>query len=121
MTSISIPAAGPVPSIPVRQKTKTARSDRFGWLEIFVIAQIVLPAVLYLPGTQSIRVPIRIAPFALSIAALAWDVIQRRNSKFHPSFYLLFAAMVYVTAMIFSPSTNTFLSGFGQVVLYLSV
>jgi hypothetical protein len=120
MTSIPMSSGLAAPSAPTKPLTKSA-VDGFGWLEIFVILQIVLPAVLYLPGTQSIRVPIRVAPFAISLIALAWDAVQRRNSKFHPSFYLLLLAVLYVTTMIFSPSTNSFMSGFGQVALYLSV
>src|SRR5690242_2563905 len=111
----------------VSQRTSAARTaksvdqGRFGWLEVFIIAQIVLPAVLYLPGTQSIRIIVRIAPFALSIFALGWDMLNRRERKYHPAFYILVIAMMYVAAMIFSPSTNSFLSGFGETALYLSV
>src|SRR2546423_565173 len=45
-------------------------SERFGFLEIFILAQVVLPAILFLPGTQPLRVLIRIAPFALSLFGL---------------------------------------------------
>ena len=44
----------------------------WGFLEWFIISQVALPALLYLPGTQGLRVPIRIAPFAISLAALVW-------------------------------------------------
>lgn len=102
-------------------KTAAPASSRWGFLEFFIIAQVVLPALLYLPGTQSIRIVIRIAPFALSLAALGWDMLNHRERKYHPAFYVLLLAILYVAAMIFSPSTNTFLAGFGQTMLYLSV
>jgi hypothetical protein len=121
MTSLTIPAGASAPKVAAKPAARKAQADGFGWLEIFVIAQVVLPALLYLPGTQSIRVPIRVMPFALSIAALGWDMIQRRSGKLHPSAILLIAAVLYLITMMFSPSTNTFLAAFGQIALYLAV
>ena len=43
---------------PARQRS----ADAWGFLEFFILAQVVLPALLFLPGTQSLRVPIRVAP-----------------------------------------------------------
>ena len=120
MTSVSIPNLARQQA-PAASVAKKADQGRFGWLEIFVIAQVVLPAVLYLPGTQSVRVLIRVAPFALSLIALAWDMLNRRSSRFHPAVFILVLAMLYIAAMMFSPSTNSFLAGFGQTSLYLAV
>ena len=46
------------------------RARRWGALEWFIIAQTVMPAVMYLPGTQRLRVLIRAAPFALSLVGV---------------------------------------------------
>jgi hypothetical protein len=109
-----------VPAVLVRPQAGVS-SD--GWfLESFVAAQTVLPALLYLPGTQAFRVPIRIAPFAISLAALTWwwtrpsGVVPQ-----HPSRPFLLAALAYLTVMVFHPTTNAVLAGVAQVMLYLSV
>src|SRR5205823_1047434 len=62
------PEAAPLASVTAAQKL----SDRWGFLEIFILAQVVLPAILFLPGTQPLRVLIRIAPFALSLFGLVF-------------------------------------------------
>ena len=43
----------------------------WGFPELFVISQTALPALLYLPGTQAFRLPIRFSAFAISLAAFA--------------------------------------------------
>jgi len=57
--------------------TSVALSDigsgpAWGFPEWFIVSQIALPSLLFLPGAQAFRVPIRIAPFAISLAALLW-------------------------------------------------
>ena len=49
---------------------RTARIP-WGFAEVFVISQTALPALLYLPGSQPFRLPIRISAFAISLAAFA--------------------------------------------------
>ena len=44
----------------------------WGFAEVFIISQTALPALLYLPGTQAFRLPIRFSAFAISLAAFAW-------------------------------------------------
>src|SRR5437762_10755765 len=48
----------------------------WGFPEYFVISQTALPALLYLPGTQGIRLPIRFAAFAISLTAFVWWQLQ---------------------------------------------
>ena len=51
----------------------------WGFPEVFVISQTALPALLYLPGTQPFRLPIRISAFAISLAALAWRLMSAKE------------------------------------------
>ena len=46
----------------------------WGFAEWFAISQTALPAILILPGTQAVRLPIRISAFAVSLAdaTAAW-------------------------------------------------
>ena len=52
----------------------------WGFPELFVISQTALPALLYLPGTQPFRLPIRISAFAISLVALAWWLVTSRHN-----------------------------------------
>ena len=57
--------------MPDRSRRATARIP-WGFAEFFIISQTALPALLFLPGTQAFRLPIRFAAFAISLAAFAW-------------------------------------------------
>lgn len=111
-----------VASQPQRSDSRSMMQERWGPLEIFVISQVVLPALLYLPGTQAFRVPIRVSAYGISLAALAYWVLQarKRNSP-HPSRGWLIAAIAFVVIQIFHPTTNSLLAGIAQSLLYLAV
>jgi hypothetical protein len=115
------PVAAPSESAPAKA-AQTGQRDRWGFLELFIFAQIALPALLYLPGSQALRVPIRIAPFALSLAGFAFLLSRRhRRLQAHPATALLILILSYLTLMIASPQTNTLMAGAAQVMLYFSV
>ena len=48
----------------------------WGFAEVFIVSQTALPALLYLPGSQAFRLPIRFSAFAISLAAFAWYQIE---------------------------------------------
>jgi hypothetical protein len=108
-------------------RSGSRRASGWGFLEFFVIAQIMLPALLFLPGTQPLRVPIRVAPFALSLMALLlrWvgpsRAITPRTVTPHPVAPLLVIILVYLAGMVGLPTTNTLLAGLAQVTLYAAV
>lgn len=92
----------------------------WGLPEWFVIVQVVGPAILFLPGTQPFRIPLRMGVFAIGLLGL---VVSRRSGgdSHHPSAWLLVAAILYVALMIFHPATNTTLAGLAQTFLELAV
>ena len=107
---------------------RTAPVQRLPWnfAEWFVLSQTFLPALLYLPGTQPFRVPIRVGSYGISLAALAYFWFSARNRRRllvrpHPSSFWLLAAMAYLSLMVFHPNTNNLLSGAAQVFLYLAI
>ena len=63
-----------IPARPLAQPAVAVRAQKVPWgfPEYFIISQTALPALLYLPGTQGIRLPIRFAAFAISLAAFVW-------------------------------------------------
>ena len=60
-----VDARAAAPAIP-------GQSPRLGFAEFFVISQTALPALLYLPGSQAVRLPIRVGAFAISLVAFGW-------------------------------------------------
>jgi hypothetical protein len=107
---------------PAGRSAAEHRRWRWGFAEWFVIAQTVLPALLYLPGTQPLRVPIRVGFYGLSLVALLWCLLLPRASvRPHPARPWLVVVIVWLSVMIFHPTTNTLLAGVAQAGLYLAV
>jgi hypothetical protein len=99
-----------------------ATSSGWGLGEFFIISQTAIPALLFLPGTQPIRLFVRVASFAISLALLVWWLLgSAKTVRRHPSQPWLLVSMVYVAAMIAHPFTSSLLAGIAQVVLYASV
>ena len=103
-------------------RSQPPATQKWGFAEFFVISQTALPALLYLPGTQPLRLYIRIASFAISFVTLLWWVVlSARTARPHPAQPLILASMAYVALMLFHPSTGSATVGLAQLVLYLSV
>ncbi|HEV3257733.1 MAG TPA: hypothetical protein VG013_12685 [Gemmataceae bacterium] len=108
-TTVAPPAAAGVP--------------HWGLPEWFIIGQTAIPALLYLPGSQPSRLPIRVASFAISLLGLlVWlHSKRRRGIHFRPAHLWLAAAVVYLGLMLLHPTTNSFIAGAAQITLYLAV
>lgn len=91
----------------------------WGFLEYFLISQAAIPAILYLPGGQSVRVLVRIASFAPSLAAMVilWNASTRWR---HPAKPWLFGVMGLLSLMILHPTTNSLLCGVAQTAFYVA-
>ena len=94
----------------------------FGFAEFFIISQTALPALLYLPGTQPFRLPIRFSAFAISLAAFAWYQIesttQAPRSIAQP---WVAAIMSLLGVMLFHPETASLSSGIAHMAVYFAV
>jgi hypothetical protein len=84
----------------------------FGFAELFIISQTALPAILYLPGTQAFRLPIRISAFTISLAAFAWYQLESTartpRAKAQP---WVVAIMVLLAVMLLHPETASLRGG----------
>src|ERR1700682_599237 len=99
-----------------------ATRRRWGFPEFFVVSQLLAPAVLFLPGTQPLRVVIRMAPFLLSLGALFFYGKKAFHARLVvPAQKWLLLCSVWLVLMIFHPTTNSFLAGAAQATLYISV
>jgi hypothetical protein len=94
-----------------------------GLAEWFVIGQTVLPALLYLPGSQPYRLPLREGAYAISLFVLVvwwFDRGGRRVSR-HPAERWLWAVFVCLSLMIAHPYTPDLYAGVAQIALYVSI
>jgi hypothetical protein len=94
-----------------------------GLAEWFVVAQTLLPALLYVPGAQSLRLPIRIASYSIALVGFAawWFKRGGHRSVPHPSERWLILAVAYLVLMLFHPLTSGLLAGVAQVMLYVAI
>jgi hypothetical protein len=95
----------------------------WGFPEWFIIGQTLLPALLLLPGTQTIRVSIRAASYAISLLGFVWWW-HRKQAPYvgaHPAGAWLVAVLAFLGFMVLHPETNSYLAGLAQVGLYLAV
>ena len=116
----------PTVKMPLRAVKSGNRTSKWNFAEWFILSQTFLPALLYLPGTQPLRVPIRVASYGISLAALicylaAANSRARIMSRLHPSAPWLLVAVVYLGLMVFHPTTNSLLAGLAQVGLYVAI
>ena len=97
------------------------RTSIWGLPEWFAVAQVAGPALLYLPGSQTFRVPLRVGVFAFSLMGLAWCLRRSRFARVHPSWILLVSAAVYMAVMLLHPATNTTMAGLAQIGMHFAV
>jgi hypothetical protein len=94
----------------------------WGFAEVFIISQTALPALLYLPGSQAFRLPIRFSAFAISLAAFAWyqveSTTQAPRSKMQG---WVAAVMALLAVMLFHPETSSLMAGIAHMAVYFAV
>jgi hypothetical protein len=106
---------------PALGETRTARAP-WGFPELFVISQTALPALLYLPGTQPFRLPIRISAFAISLAAFGWWLIESKAPvRAARSQSWIAAVMGLLVLMLFHPHTTSLYGGIAHLAVYFAV
>jgi hypothetical protein len=94
-----------------------------GFIEWFVVALTAIPAMLYLPGSQAYRLPLRIGAYAIALVGFAvwwFDRGAQREVK-HPAQRWLLFVTLYLSLMIFHPLTSGLLAGLAQTALYAAI
>jgi len=106
---------------PASGAAQSVRS-RWGFPELFIVSQTALPALLYLPGSQQFRLPIRVSAFAISLAAFAWWQIESKiQVPASRAQSWLAAIMALLALMLFHPQTSTLYGGVAHIAVYFAV
>jgi hypothetical protein len=94
-----------------------------GFAEWFAVGLTLLPALLFLPGSQAYRLPVRIGAYAISLVAfgLWWFHRSAGRKVRHPAQRWLIIALAWLVMEIAHPLTNSLTSGTAQVVLYFAI
>ncbi|QDT15481.1 hypothetical protein [Alienimonas californiensis] len=88
------------------------------WLPL---ALTLFPAILILPGTQSLRLPLRMLSYGIAAAPAAWYGVSVLGRRAHPSAAWLAATFALLSVMILHPTTNGLLVAMAQIGLYAAV
>jgi hypothetical protein len=93
-----------------------------GFVEWFAVGQTLLPALLFLPGSQAYRLPIRVGAYAISLGAFAvwWFYLGGRRRGRHPAATWINFTLVWLALMMLHPDTNSYV-GVAQVSLYFAI
>jgi hypothetical protein len=99
-----------------------AQARKWGFAEVFIISQTALPALLYLPGSQAFRLPIRFSAFAISLGAFAWYQIESTSQAPRSAMQgWITAIMALLAVMLFHPETSSMLGGIAHMAVYFAV
>lgn len=107
----------PVPAARAASATRTP----WGFAEFFVISQTAFPALLYLPGTQNFRLPLRFAAFGISLAVLVWWLAQPTRLPLHRAAHWVVGVVALLALMLFHPTTPSLQGGLAHMMVYLAV
>lgn len=93
-----------------------------GFVEWFAVAQTAIPALLFLPGSQALRLPIRVGVYGLALAGIGlWWFRGAPRVARHPAQGWLWLMTLWLSVMIFHPLTSSTSGGVAQVALYVSI
>ena len=92
----------------------------WGWLEVFVLLQVLWGVLLFLPGSQAYRIYIRGFPYVASLIALGACLRSTGADRGVPGAQWILAGLVLMIASLVHPATWLY-SGTAQIVFQLSI
>ena len=99
------------------------RVSAWGIPEWFVVSQTALPALLFLPGTQLLRLPLRVSAFVIAIGVGVLLRFLRDTPVLprHPATKWLVGATVFMTLNVVHPTTNSLSGALAQIFVVVCV
>jgi len=104
----------------VDEPIAVAATDRWGWLEIFILVQVFWGVLLFLPGSQAYRTYIRAFPYVASLVALIGCARSNGTETVVPGATWVLAALGLLLANLVHEET-WLTAGIGQVVFQLAI
>ena len=104
--------------------TSARKMPRLGWLELIVISQTVLPAMMFVPSLLRYRMITRILAYLLPLAAWAAHMARGRRvagGRTYPPTVCLGLAVAWLTISIANPWINTLASAACSVAITAAV
>src|SRR5262245_39826129 len=94
-----------------------------GFAEWFALGLTLLPALLFLPGSQAYRLPLRVGAYAISLYAFViwWFGRGGRREGAHPGERFLVLVLVVLVLGLAHPLTSNLQSGLAQIALYFAI
>src|SRR5436190_2211292 len=94
-----------------------------GFAEWFALSLTFLPAMLFLPGSQAYRLPLRVGAYAISIFAfvLWWFHRAGRKEGKHPAERYMVLVLLVLALSLAHPLPNNLRSGLAQIGLYFAI
>ena len=92
----------------------------WGWLEIFVLVQVLWGVLLFVPGSQAYRIYIRGFPYIASLVALIACLRSTGREDGAPGARWILVSLAIMIASLAHPAT-WLMSGIAQVVFQLSI
>jgi hypothetical protein len=104
----------------VADESVSVPRQRWGWLEWFVLVQVLWGVLLFMPGSQGYRVYIRGFPYVASLVALIACMRSSGADSGSPGARWILASLALMTFSLTHTST-WFVSGTAQIVFQLSI
>jgi hypothetical protein len=100
---------------------ETARPS--GFAEWFALSLTLLPALMFVPGSQPYRLPLRVGAYGISLFAFAiwWFHKAGRKEGKHPGERYLMLALFVLVLSIAHPLTSSLQVGLAQDLLYFAI
>jgi hypothetical protein len=92
----------------------------WGWLEIFVLVQVLWGLLLFVPGSQGYRIYIRAFPYLASLVALVACLRSSGADSKVPGARWIIASLAIMVFSLVHPAT-WLMSGIAQIVFQLSI
>jgi hypothetical protein len=110
--------------VPPPNPKRAGKMPSVGWLELIVVSQTVLPALMFVPSLVPYRTISRMIAYLLPLAAWAAHVVSGRRvagGRAYPPAICLGLAVAWMTISIGNPMVNTLASALCAVMITTAV